>query len=85
MPSEVSRRLPLQKGTGLRYTYQPHARVSTATGHADSTTHLYTGKRADLWISSNSNRSLEHIWDTDKELNLDADLTLNAAQMKVAL
>lgn len=84
VPSEVSHQLLLQKGTGPCYLYQPHARVSTATGHAESTMHLYRGKWADPWTPSNSNRSLENVWDTYKELNLDANLKLNAAQMKVA-
>lgn len=44
VPSEVSHQLPLQEGAGLCYTYQPHGGVSAATGHADSTMHLHTGK-----------------------------------------
>lgn len=70
MPSEGQ--LPLQKGTGPCYTYQPQARFSTATGDADS-------------ASRKADRSLKHIWDIYKELNLDANLKLNAAQMKVPL
>lgn len=68
MPSEGQ--LLLQKGIGPCYTYQPQARFSTATGDADS-------------ASRRSDRSLKHIWDIYKALNLDANLKLNAAQMKV--
>lgn len=52
-----------------------------------STMHLCTSERADPWIFSNSNRSLKRIWDTYRELNLDADLSLIAltcAQLALA-
>jgi len=60
-------------------------RVSAAARHADSTMHRYTAKWAGPWISGNLNRGLGRVCDTRTELHLDADLKLNAAQMKVAL